>query len=81
MGYTVTCPQCQEVNSGSQLYCTKCQASLVGVPREQASATEEVAQSASIGYHSDWSGRLFWSRFQVYSAIFKTLSNKDVVAD
>ena len=33
-----------------------------------------VAQSAPIEYHSDRSGRLVWSRFQVYSTIFKTLS-------
>lgn len=46
MGYTVTCPQCQEINSGSQLYCTKCQASLIGVPREQALTAEEVAAPA-----------------------------------
>ena len=46
MGYTVTCPQCQEINSGSQLYCTKCQASLVGVPREQASVADETAAPA-----------------------------------
>jgi len=46
MGYIVTCPQCQEINSGSQLYCTKCQASLVGVPREQTFTAEEVAAPA-----------------------------------
>lgn len=41
MGYTITCPQCQEVNSGSRLYCTKCQTSLIGVPREQTAVAEE----------------------------------------
>ena len=36
-----------------------------------------VAQSAPIEYHSDRSGRLVWSRLQVYSTIFKTLSEAD----
>ena len=35
MAYIVRCPQCNEVNGGSQLRCVKCLASLVGVPREQ----------------------------------------------
>jgi hypothetical protein len=35
MGTIVKCPQCNEVNVGSQLHCIKCQTSLIGLPREQ----------------------------------------------
>jgi hypothetical protein len=35
MGYIVKCPQCNEVNSGSVLHCSKCQTSLIGIPRVQ----------------------------------------------
>jgi hypothetical protein len=35
MGIIVKCPKCNEVNAGSQLYCVKCQASLVGALREE----------------------------------------------
>jgi len=35
MGYIVKCPQCNEINAGSRLNCIKCQASLIGIPREQ----------------------------------------------
>ena len=35
MGYIVKCPNCNEVNGGSLLNCGKCQASLVGIPRER----------------------------------------------
>ena len=34
MAYIVKCPECGEVNGGSQLRCVKCQASLIGIPRE-----------------------------------------------
>jgi len=35
MGTIVKCPQCNEINVGSQLHCVKCQTSLIGIPREQ----------------------------------------------
>ena len=35
MGTIVKCPQCNEINFGSQLHCVKCQTSLIGIPREQ----------------------------------------------
>jgi hypothetical protein len=34
MAIIVKCPNCDEVNVGSQLHCVKCQTSLIGVPRE-----------------------------------------------
>lgn len=40
MGYIVKCPQCNEINSGSRLTCTNCEADLVGIHREQDSADE-----------------------------------------
>ena len=44
MGYTVKCPQCGEVNSGSILYCIKCQTSLIGIPREKDLSTVEIPE-------------------------------------
>jgi hypothetical protein len=41
MGYTAKCPQCNEINSGSSLYCVKCQTSLVGIPREKDASVIE----------------------------------------
>jgi hypothetical protein len=35
MGSIVKCPQCNEVNGGSLLHCSKCQTSLIGIPRVQ----------------------------------------------
>ena len=35
MGTIVKCPQCNEINVGSQLHCVKCQTSLIGIPREE----------------------------------------------
>ena len=39
MGYFVKCPQCNEINSGSSLYCEKCQTNLIGIPREKDPTT------------------------------------------
>jgi hypothetical protein len=39
MGTIVKCPQCGEVNIGSQLHCAKCQTSLIGIPREQGESS------------------------------------------
>jgi len=46
------------------------------VVHEYFAFSAAVAQSAHIEYHSDRLGRLVWSRLQVYSTIFKTLSQK-----
>ena len=35
MGTIVKCPQCNEINVGSQLHCVKCQTSLIGISREE----------------------------------------------
>jgi hypothetical protein len=44
MSATVICPSCNEENSGSSLHCTKCQTSLIGIPRQTKPLTElEVA--------------------------------------
>ena len=72
MAYIVRCPECNEVNGGSQLRCVKCQASLIGIPREddgssvpepvkvEAGTTEEkpVRKSNRLGVTSLWLGIL-----------------------
>ncbi len=40
MAYIVKCPQCNEINGGSLLHCVKCQASLIGIPREDDDTPE-----------------------------------------
>jgi hypothetical protein len=40
MSAIVICPSCNEENSGSSLHCTKCQTSLIGVPRQTKPLTE-----------------------------------------
>jgi hypothetical protein len=35
MAYIVKCPQCGEINIGSEFYCVKCKTNLIGIPREQ----------------------------------------------
>lgn len=35
MAYIVKCPQCGEINIGSEFHCVKCETSLIGIPREQ----------------------------------------------
>lgn len=47
MAYTVRCPECGEVNGGSHLRCVKCQASLVGIPREQDGSPAPAAVEAA----------------------------------
>ncbi|MBK9924489.1 MAG: hypothetical protein IPP66_04280 [Anaerolineales bacterium] len=43
MGYTVKCPQCNEINSGSRLNCVKCQTNLIGVSRKHEETATEVS--------------------------------------
>ena len=35
MAYIVKCPQCNEINIGSAFHCVKCNANLIGTPREK----------------------------------------------
>lgn len=35
MSYSVICPSCNEKNSGSAFHCVKCNASLIGIPRQE----------------------------------------------
>ena len=48
MGYIVKCPQCSQMNSGSSLYCIKCQTSLIGIPREKDLSTVEMPESKKV---------------------------------
>jgi len=48
LGYIVKCPQCGEINPGSRLTCTICEADLVGIRREKDPSDSDTPEEMSV---------------------------------